>query len=267
MTTRVRQQHLREMKARGEKITMLTAYDFPTAAIFDAAGVDTILVGDSVGNNMLGYDTTLPVTLDAMIHHTAAVQRGTRRAFVIGDLPFGSYEAGPQQALASSVRMMKETGCSAVKFEGGVRVADQIAAVTAAGIPVVAHIGFTPQSENLLGGKRVQGRAATGGPQAVLADAHAVAQAGAVAVVLEMIPGNIAAQVTAELAIPTIGIGAGPDCDGQVLVWLDIAGMSDWSPSFAKRYAEVGAALSGAAAGFISEVKSGVFPDQEKTFI
>lgn len=262
---RVRVHHLAEAKARGEKLAMLTAYDAVTAAVFDAAGMDILLVGDSIGNVMHGHATTIPVTVDDMIPAARAVARATKRAFVVIDLPFGSYEAGPQQALETAVRVFKETGADAVKLEGGIRSAPQIRALTDAGIPVVAHLGYTPQSENLLGGPRVQGRG-DDAVEALAADAQAVEEAGAVAVVLEMVPSGVAARITEILHIPTIGIGAGPHCDGQVLVWTDMAGMTSWSPRFARRYAELGAALQQAAEDYVSEVKDSSFPDAEHSF-
>jgi len=262
---RVRVHHLAEAKARGEKLAMLTAYDAVTAAIFDAAGMDILLVGDSIGNVMHGHATTIPVTVDDMIPAARAVARATKRAFVVIDLPFGSYEAGPQQALETSVRIFKETGADAVKLEGGVRSAPQIRALTDAGIPVVAHLGYTPQSENLLGGPRVQGRG-DAAVEALATDAQAVEEAGAVAVVLEMVPTDVAARITEIVRIPTIGIGAGPHCDGQVLVWTDMAGMTGWSPRFARRYAELGAALQQAAEDYVTEVKDSSFPDAEHSF-
>ena len=262
---RVRVHHLAEAKARGEKLAMLTAYDAVTAGVFDAAGMDILLVGDSIGNVMHGHATTIPVTVDDMIPAARAVARATKRAFVVIDLPFGSYEAGPQQALETAVRVFKETGADAVKLEGGIRSAAQIRALTDAGIPVVAHLGYTPQSENLLGGPRVQGRGEDA-VEALAADAQAVEEAGAVAVVLEMVPSGVAARITEILHIPTIGIGAGPHCDGQVLVWTDMAGMTDWSPRFARRYAELGAALQQAAEDYVSEVKDSSFPDAEHSF-
>ena len=262
---RVRVHHLAEAKARGEKLAMLTAYDAVTAAIFDAAGMDILLVGDSIGNVMHGHATTIPVTVDDMIPAARAVARATKRAFVVIDLPFGSYEAGPQQALETAVRIFKETGADAVKLEGGIRSAPQIRALTDAGIPVVAHLGYTPQSENLLGGPRVQGRG-DDAVESLAADAQAVEEAGAVAVVLEMVPTDVAARITEILHIPTIGIGAGPHCDGQVLVWTDMAGMTGWSPRFARRYAELGAALQQAAEDYVSEVKDSSFPDAEHSF-
>lgn len=263
---RVRVHHLAEAKARGEKITMLTAYDGVTATILDAAGVDTLLVGDSIGNVMHGHTSTIPVTVDDMIPAARAVARAAKRALVIVDLPFGSYEAGPAQALATSVRIFKETGAAAVKLEGGRRMAVQIRALTDAGIPVVGHLGFTPQSENLLGGPRVQGRG-DAAAEALCADAKAVEEAGAIAVVLEMVPVEVAARVTEILRIPTIGIGAGPECDGQVLVWTDMAGMTEWSPRFAKRFAELGQALQQAAVDYVADVKGGTFPDEAHSFV
>ncbi|MFD2792342.1 3-methyl-2-oxobutanoate hydroxymethyltransferase [Promicromonospora vindobonensis] len=262
---RVRVHHLAEAKARGEKLAMLTAYDAVTAAIFDAAGMDILLVGDSIGNVMHGHATTIPVTVDDMIPAARAVARATKRAFVVIDLPFGSYEAGPQQALETAVRIFKETGADAVKLEGGLRSVPQIRALTSAGIPVVAHLGYTPQSENLLGGPRVQGRGEAA-VESLAGDAKAVEDAGAVAVVLEMVPTDVAARITEAARIPTIGIGAGPHCDGQVLVWTDMAGMTGWSPRFARRYAELGAALQQAAQDYVAEVKDSSFPDEEHSF-
>lgn len=262
---RVRIHHLAQAKERGEKLAMLTAYDAVTARIFDEAGVEMLLVGDSVGNTMLGYGTTLPVTVDQMVVAARAVAGATRYALVVVDLPFGSYEAGPEQALATAARLMKETGVAAVKLEGGARVAAQVRALTDAGIPVVGHLGYTPQSEHLLGGPRVQGRGESAAER-LLVDASALADAGAVAIVLEMVPAPVAAMVTWRVNVPTIGIGAGPDCDGQVLVWVDMAGMGDWSPRFAKRFGEVGQALGEAARAYVEEVRSGAFPADAHTF-
>lgn len=261
---RVRVHHLREAKKAGRRLTMLTAYDLPTARIFDAAGVDMLLVGDSMGDNMLGHENTLPVTLDEMIPAARAVARGARRAFVVADLPFGTYEASPAQAHASAVRMMKEAGVHAVKIEGGRRIAAQVELLTQSGIPVVGHLGFTPQSENVLGGKRIQGRGDAA--DRLKADALTLQDAGAVAVVLEMVPAPVARDVTEFLHIPTIGIGAGPDCDGQVLVWLDMAGMGDWSPRFAKQFGQVGEALGAAARDYVAEVTGGTFPGPEHSY-
>jgi 3-methyl-2-oxobutanoate hydroxymethyltransferase len=262
---RVRVHHLREAKARGVRLTMLTAYDAPTARIFDEAGVDMLLVGDSMGDNMLGHPSTIPVTVDEMIPAVRAVARTARRALVVADLPFGSYEASPEHALATSVRMLKEAGAHAVKFEGGERVAEHVRVLSNAGIPVVGHLGFTPQSENILGGKRVQGRGEEAAERLVR-DAVALERAGAVAVVLEMVPEPVSATVTAALEVPTIGIGAGAACDGQVLVWLDMAGMGPWSPRFAKRFGQVGEALRAAADGYVSEVRAGSFPAPEHSY-
>jgi 3-methyl-2-oxobutanoate hydroxymethyltransferase len=262
---KVRIHHFREMKQRGEKITMLTAYDYPTARAFDAAGVDVLLVGDSLADNILGYDSTQPLTVDEMVPFVRAVARGAERAFVVADLPFGSYEQGPEQAVASAVDMVKRTGATAVKFEGGRRIARQVKAVTDAGIPFMGHLGFTPQSENALGGRRIQGRG-DGAYDDMLADALALQEAGAFAIVLEMVIAPVAEKLTVALDIPTIGIGAGPHTDGQVLVWLDAAGVGDWHPSFSKQFGAVGQAMSDAAAGYVAEVKGGAFPAPSHTF-
>ncbi|MFY1624286.1 3-methyl-2-oxobutanoate hydroxymethyltransferase [Micromonospora sp. WMMD723] len=264
-TRRVRTRDLIAAKERGDRWAMLTSYDQYTAGIFDQAGIPALLVGDSAANNVFGYETTLPVTVDELLPLVRAVVRATRHTLVVGDLPFGSYEEGPTQALRTAVRFMKEGGCHAVKLEGGRRCADQIAAITGAGIPVMAHIGFTPQSEHTLGGYRVQGRGDTA--DEVLADARAVADAGAFAVVLEMVPGEVAKRVTAELAIPTVGIGAGPDTDAQVLVWQDMAGLrTGKAPRFVKRYADLAGALTEATRRFADEVRGGEFPATEHTF-
>ncbi|MCU1432027.1 MAG: 3-methyl-2-oxobutanoatehydroxymethyltransferase [Actinotalea sp.] len=261
---RVRVHHLREAKERGERITMLTAYDAPTAQIFDEVGTDVLLVGDSLGDNFYGHGSTLPVTVDDMVHHTRAVSGAVRRALVVADLPFGSYEASPQQAHATAVRLMKEAGANAVKFEGGRRVVDHVRLLTSSGIPVMGHLGFTPQSENVLGGKRVQGRGQDA--ERLSEDALALQEAGAFAVVLEMVPAPLAARITEILAVPTIGIGAGPACDGQVLVWPDMAGLSAWSPRFAKQYGRLRAALIEAATAYNDEVRTGAFPTQDHSF-
>src|SRR3954466_9319702 len=220
---RIRTQHLREMKQRGERFAMLTAYDMYTAQIFDEAGVEVLLVGDSASNNVYGNETSLPVTVDELIPLTRAVSRSVTRSLVVGDLPFGSYKCSPEQAYDTAVRFMKEGGAHAVKLEGGREMAPQIELLSRGGVPVMAHIGFTPQSEHALGGYRVQGRGETA--ERILADAKAVEAAGAFAVVMEMVPGDVAGKVTSELAIPTIGIGAGVDCDAQVLVWQDAFGV------------------------------------------
>src|SRR3954447_13221675 len=252
-------------KREQRRWAMLTSYDQYTASIFDDAGVWALLVGDSAANNVYGYETTLPVTVDELLPLVRAVVRSTRRAFVVGDLPFGSYEAGPAQALQTAIRFMKEGGCHAVKFEGGVRVAEQIAKVTGAGIPVMGHIGFTPQSEHQLGGYRVQGRGDSA--SRLLEDAHAVAEAGAFAVVLEMVPGELAARVTDELPIPTVGIGAGAGCDAQVLVWQDMLGLRQGKVTrFVKQYANLAEVISGAAAAYVADVADGAFPTAAHTF-
>jgi 3-methyl-2-oxobutanoate hydroxymethyltransferase len=264
-TARVRVHHLQQAKERGEKWAMLTAYDTNSAAVFEEAGIPVLLVGDSAGNVVLGYSSTVPVTLDDILLMTKAVTRSTKRTLVVADMPFGSYEAGPTDALAHAMRLMKEGGAQAVKLEGGVRVAPQIKALTENGIPVMAHIGFTPQSEHALGGFRVQGRGA--GADQLLADAHAVQEAGSFAVVLEMVPAALAAQVTKELAIPTVGIGAGVDCDAQVLVWPDMAGLTGGRvPRFVKKYADLRGELLRAAKEYAEEVRSGTFPAPEHSF-
>ncbi len=262
---RVRTRDLLAAKERGERWPMLTSYDQYTAGIFDEAGIPVLLVGDSAANNVYGYASTVQVTEDELLPLVRAVVRSTRRALVVGDLPFGSYEEGPAQALRTGVRFMKEGGCHAVKLEGGVRVAPQIAALTGAGIPVMAHIGFTPQSEHTIGGYRVQGRGDAA--DEVVADAHAVEQAGAFAVVLEMVPGDVAKRITHELRIPTVGIGAGAETDAQVLVWQDMAGLrTGRAPRFVKRYADLAGALTDATRRFADEVRGGDFPAAEHTF-
>jgi 3-methyl-2-oxobutanoate hydroxymethyltransferase len=262
---RVRTHHLRELKERGERFAMLTAYDMYTAATFDEAGVEVLLVGDSASNNVFGNETSLPVTVDELLPLTRAVARSTRRALVVGDLPFGSYQASPEQGYLTAVRFMKEAGAHAVKLEGGAEMAPQITRMTQGGIPVMAHIGFTPQSEHTLGGYRVQGRGDSA--DRILRDAHAVQDAGAFAVVMEMVPGDVAAQVTKELTIPTIGIGAGPDCDGQVLVWQDAFGLRTGRMArFVKQYADLHGVLLDAARAYAEDVRSGSFPGPEHTF-
>ena len=264
-TRRIRTRDLIAAKERGDKWPMLTSYDQYTAALFDAAGIPVLLVGDSAANNVFGYETTVPVTTDELIPLVRAVVRATKTALIVADMPFGSYEEGPTQALRTAVRFMKEGGAHAVKLEGGRRVAKQIEAITNAGIPVMAHVGFTPQSEHNIGGYLVQGRENEGAE--VLADAKAVAAAGAFSVVLEMVPGEVAKTVTKELSIPTIGIGGGPDTDAQVLVWQDMAGMrTGRAPRFVKRYADLAGVLSDATRRFADEVRNGEFPAAEHTF-
>jgi 3-methyl-2-oxobutanoate hydroxymethyltransferase len=262
---RVRIPHLRELKERGEPWPMLTAYDMYAAELFDEAGIPVLLVGDSAANNVYGYDTSLPVTVDEMIPLVRAVTGATKRALVVADLPFGSYQLSPEQALATGVRFMKEGRAHAVKLEGGRRFAAHVEALTSAGIPVMGHIGFTPQSEHNLGGYRVQGRGDTGDD--IVADAVALQEAGAFAVVMEMVKAEVAKRVTHELHIPTVGIGAGPDCDAQVLVWQDMAGMRRGkSPRFVKRYADMAGVLSDAAGQFAAEVRNREFPAPEHAF-
>ncbi|MET0132514.1 MAG: 3-methyl-2-oxobutanoate hydroxymethyltransferase, partial [Kibdelosporangium sp.] len=251
---RVRIHHLREMKERGEAWPMLTAYDMYTAALFDNAGIPVLLVGDSASNNVFGYDTSLPVTVDELIPLVRAVTRSTRNALIVADLPFGSYQVSPQQAVETSVRFMKEGRAHAVKLEGGKHFAPHVAALTAAGIPVMGHIGFTPQSEHNLGGYRVQGRGTAG--DTLVADALALQEAGAFSVVMEMVPAEVAKRITHDLEIPTIGIGAGPDCDAQVLVWQDMAGLrTGKAPRFVKKYADLAGILTGAVTQFAAEVR------------
>ncbi|KAB1655981.1 3-methyl-2-oxobutanoate hydroxymethyltransferase [Pseudoclavibacter chungangensis] len=263
---RVRIRHFAQAKASGEKITALTSYDVQTARIFDEAGIDVLLVGDSAANVVLGLDTTLPITVDEIITLAKAVVRGASRALVVADLPFGSYERGPEQALDTAVRFMKETGVAAVKLEGGERSADVIRRIVDAGIPVMGHIGFTPQAEHGLGGHVIQGKGETGRAQ-LLRDALAVQEAGAFAVVLEMVPAKIAAEVSAQLEIPTIGIGAGAGCDGQILVWTDALGLgSGRVPSFVRAFADARAVFLDAATAYRDAVKDGTFPAASESF-
>lgn len=258
------------MKAAGVRITMVTAYDCVFARLLDEAGVDLLLVGDSLGMVVQGLPTTLPVTLDEILYHTRMVVRGRQRALVVGDLPFGSYQASPQQAVESAIRLVKDGGAEAVKLEGGIHMARTIEAIAAIDVPVMGHVGLTPQSVHRIGGHRVQGRRAGRAPgerDRLLDDARAVQAAGAFAVVLECIPLDLAAEITAELAIPTIGIGAGAHCGGQVLVLHDLIGLSsDWTPRFAKRYAEVGREVVRAASAYVGEVKAGAFPTEAQAF-
>ncbi|MCW2654788.1 MAG: 3-methyl-2-oxobutanoate hydroxymethyltransferase [Mycobacterium sp.] len=263
--TKIRTHHLQKMKAEGHKWAMLTVYDYSTAKVFDDAGIPVLLVGDSAANVVYGYDTTVPISVDELIPLVRGVVRGAPHALVVADLPFGSYESGPAQALATATRFLKETGAHAVKLEGGERVAAQIAALTSAGIPVMAHIGFTPQSVNTLGGFRVQGRGDAA--EQTIADAIAVAEAGAFSVVMEMVPAELATQITGKLTIPTIGIGAGPNCDAQVLVWQDMAGLTGGKTArFVKRFGDVAGELRRAATQYADEVASGAFPADEHSF-
>ncbi len=262
---RVRTRHFQSAKENGIKITGLTSYDQLTAGIFDEAGIDFLLVGDSAANNVYGYDTTLPVSIDELIPLARAVAGAVTRAFVVADMPFGSYETSADEALHTAFRFMKETGAHAVKLEGGVRSSEQIRRIVSAGIPVMAHIGFTPQSEHGLGGHVIQGRGE--GIEQLLEDAHAVEDAGAFAVVLEMVPSEAAAKVTAELRIPTIGVGAGPHVDGQLLVWTDWAGFTKGRiPKFVKQYANLRQSLSDAVGAYRKDVEDGVYPGPEHSY-
>lgn len=263
--TKVRTLTLQKWKSEGHKWAMLTCYDYSSARVFDEANIPVLLVGDSAANVVYGYDTTVPITIDELIPLARAVVKGAPHALVVADLPFGSYESNPQQALATATRFMKETGAQAVKLEGGERMADQIATLSAAGIPVVAHIGFTPQSVNGLGGFRVQGRGDAA--EQTIHDAIAVQEAGAIAVVLEMVPAELATQITGKLTIPTVGIGAGPNCDAQVLVWQDMAGLtSGKTAKFVRRFGDVGGELHRAATQYAHDVASGVFPAEEHSY-
>jgi len=262
---RVRIRDLLAAKQRGERWPMLTAYDQYMAGLFDELGFPVLLVGDSASNNVFGNETTLPVTVDELIPLVRAVVRASKRALVVADMPFGSFEASPEQALATGVRFLKEGGAQAVKLEGGRRVAPQVEALVGAGIPVMAHVGFTPQHEHALGGYRVQGRGDDG--EKVFEDAKALHEAGAFAVVMEMVPADVAKRVTADLPIPTIGIGAGSDCDAQVLVWQDMAGLRPGKkPRFVKAYADLRGVLADAASRYADEVRRGVFPAEEHSF-
>lgn len=257
---------LMSQKQSGEKITMLTAYDYTTACIADECGVNSILVGDSLGMVMLGYDTTLPVTMEDMIHHTKAVSRGAKNAFIVGDMPFMSYQTSVYDAVVNAGRLIKEGGAHAVKLEGGAAVCPQIKAIVDSSIPVVAHLGLTPQSVNAFGGFKVQGKTYDKAKQ-IIDDALKIQEAGACAVVLECVPADLAAIITEKLTIPTIGIGAGAQCDGQVLVYQDMLGMTaGHTPKFAKLFADVGALMREGFKSYISETQSGEFPAAEHTF-
>ena len=257
---------VRQQKKDGDKITMLTAYDYSTAKLMDEAGIDMILVGDSLGMVMLGYEDTLSVTMEDMLHHTRAVCRGTKNAMVVGDMPFMSYQASVYDAVVNAGRFIKETGCNAVKLEGGAAVCPQIKAITEAGIPVMAHLGLTPQSVNAFGGFKVQGKSEEAARKLV-DDAKAIQEAGAFAVVLECIPSKLAKLISETIQIPTIGIGAGAGCDGQVLVYQDMLALfSDFKPKFVKHLADVGSAMKEGFEGYIREVKEGTFPAEEHSF-
>ena len=263
---RVTVRDLRAAKERGERWPMLTAYDYSTARVFDEAGIPVLLVGDSAANVVYGYDTTVPVTIEELLPLVRAVVRGTERALVVADFPFGTYQTGPAQALETAARFLKDGRAQAVKLEGGRRVVPQVRALVEAGVPVMAHIGLTPQSVNALGGYRVQGRGEAG--EDMVADALALQEAGAFAVVLEVVPAELARRITAELAIPTIGIGAGVECDAQVLVWQDMAGLriGEKAPKFVKAYADLTRVLGDAAHRYAEEVRAGLYPGLEHSY-
>ncbi|MEV4901557.1 3-methyl-2-oxobutanoate hydroxymethyltransferase [Citricoccus sp. NPDC055426] len=263
---RYRTAHLQQAKDEGRRFAMLTAYDFQMAQIFDAAGLETVLVGDSAANNMMGHATTLPITLDEMIVFAGSVVRGTRRAMVLCDLPFGSYELSAQQATESAIRLVKEAGVHAVKMEGGERYAEHVRMMTDAGVPVMAHIGFTPQSENVLGGYRVQGRGSDAA-ESMIREATVLQDAGAFAVLMEMVPSDIARRVDEALRVPTVGIGAGGATTGQVLVWQDMLGLREGRmPRFVKQYADLRTEVSQAVTAYRRDVLEGSFPAPEHGF-
>jgi 3-methyl-2-oxobutanoate hydroxymethyltransferase len=257
---------LRAMKERGERFAMLTAYDYLSAQILDQAGIPVILVGDSLGMVVLGHDSTVPVTVDEMLHHTRAVARGTSRALVVGDMPFGSYQHGPDQALQTATRFLKEAGANAVKLEGGGRTVASTDALVEAGIPVMGHLGLTPQSVNQFGGFKVQGRDQASHAR-IVEDAVALAEAGAFSIVLECVPADIGREVTAAVEVPTIGIGAGPDTDAQVLVWHDLLGLTSGRlPRFVKQYTDLRSEITAAVKSFASEIAQGEYPGPEHTY-
>ncbi|BDG60513.1 3-methyl-2-oxobutanoate hydroxymethyltransferase [Caldinitratiruptor microaerophilus] len=266
MATRVTVTRLREMKRKGQKIVMLTAYDYPTARLLDEAGVDVLLVGDSLGMVVLGYESTLPVTLADVLHHTRPVARAAERALVVADLPFMTFQISPEEALRSAGRLMQEGGAHAVKLEGGREVAPTVARLVQAGVPVMGHLGFTPQSVHALGGYRVQGRTEDAARR-LLDDAAALVEAGVFAIVLEMVPRQVARLVTERVPVPTIGIGAGPECDGQVLVLHDLLGLyTRQSPRFARRYADLASVIRTAVGEYADDVRGGAFPGPEHSF-
>jgi 3-methyl-2-oxobutanoate hydroxymethyltransferase len=258
---------LKAMKARGEKIVMITAYDYPSARLVEEAGVPLILVGDSLGNVVLGYDSTIPVTMDEMLHHVKPVVRATRTTHVVADMPFMSYQTSPADAMRNAGRMLKEGGAQSVKLEGGARVAETVRLLVEAGIPVMGHLGLTPQSINQLGGYKVQGKTPAAAVR-LLNDAMALQEAGAYAIVLETVPVHVARIITEKLDIPTIGIGAGPETDGQVQVWHDLLGLfSDFVPKHAKQYANLSELIVAAVRSYAEEVRSGAFPTEKQSFI
>jgi 3-methyl-2-oxobutanoate hydroxymethyltransferase len=262
---RITPDQIQQMKARGERIPMLTAYDYPIARILDEAGIPMLLVGDTLGMVVLGNDSTLPVTVDDIIRHTQAVVRGAKKALVIADLPFGSFQVSPEETMRQAIRIMKEAGPQAVKLEGGVRVAASARALVEAGIPVMGHVGMTPQSVNVFGGFKVQGRTEAAA-RALLEDVRALEEAGAFAIVLELVPAPLAKLITERTSVPTIGIGAGVDCDGEVQVIYDILGLfPDFTPRHTKRYADIGASVRQAAQTYLAEVRERAFPTKENS--
>lgn len=262
---KIRVHHFQELKEQGHKFACLTSYDMLTAALFDEAGIPLILVGDSAADNVLGYDSTAPITLDEMIPFARAVRKGARNAFVVADLPFGSYEISPEQAVSSAIRLVKTSGVDAVKLEGGVSRREQISAIVAAGIPVMGHIGFTPQTVSQLGGFKVQGRDQSG-EQRLMEDAEQVVKAGAFSVVLELVPAQLAAKITQAISIPTVGIGAGSETDGQILVWSDMAGLRTKVPKFVRKYASIADTIKQAATRYREDVACGEFPRPNESF-
>ena len=263
---RISVNQIREMKVKGEKITMLTAYDYSTARIVDEAGVPLILVGDSLGMVVLGYESTIPVTMEEMLHHTRAVVRGTSQSLIVGDMPFMTYHVSTEDALRNAARFIQEAGAQAVKLEGGVTVADKVRSIVACGIPVMGHIGLTPQSINQLGGYKIQGKTPEAAAR-LLADAKALDEAGVFAIVLETVPAPLSALITQQVSVPTIGIGAGAGCDGQVQVINDILGsFADFVPKHAKQYAKLKDIISAAVSEYHEEVKSGKFPTEAQSF-
>jgi 3-methyl-2-oxobutanoate hydroxymethyltransferase len=267
MEKRVSITDLKAMKRRGEKIVMFTAYDYPSARLVEEAGVPVILVGDSLGMVVLGYGSTIPVTMEEMLHHVKAVVRGTKRAHVIADMPFGSYQASAEEALRNAARLLKEGGAQSVKLEGGARVAETVRKLVDAGIPVMGHVGLTPQSVNQLGGYRVQGKTPAAAVR-LLNDAAALQEAGAYAIVLEGVPVHVARAITEKIEVPTIGIGAGPFCDGQVQVYHDLLGLfTDFVPKHARRYAEAGRIIIDAVRAYAGDVREGRFPAEQESFL
>jgi 3-methyl-2-oxobutanoate hydroxymethyltransferase len=263
---RVTINQIREMKEKGERITMLTAYDYSTAKIVDQVGIPLILVGDSLGMVMLGYETTIPVTIDVMLHHSKAVVRGTQNALIVGDMPFMTYHTSVEDALRNAARFIQEAGCQAVKLEGGVTVAEKVRRVVECGIPVMGHIGLTPQSVHQLGGHRVQGRSSEAATR-ILEDARALEEAGVFSMVLESVPVQLAGLITEKVSVPTIGIASGPNCDGQVQIINDILGsFTDFVPRHAKQYAKLADIIHDAVADYYEEVKAGTFPTKKHSF-